>query len=97
MNLKRYIKVTPYGEKRSIILLATNRDFYLSQKAQVEQPTEEEVLAAFPELGAKRQTEPTTSEKDERIAALEQEVAALREENKRLTSTKTVRKTTKDE
>lgn len=43
-----YIKVTLAGEDRSHILMATLRDFYLSQGAKVETPTEEEVLAVFP-------------------------------------------------
>lgn len=50
MNLKRFIKVTPKDSEKFIVILAANRDFYLSQGAKVEQPTEAEVLAFFPQL-----------------------------------------------
>ncbi len=47
MNLKRFIKVTPRDSEKYIVILATNREFYLAQGAKVEQPTEEEVLEFF--------------------------------------------------
>ena len=50
MNLKRFIKVTPRDSEKFIVILAANRDFYLSQGAKVEQPTEEEVLEFFPQM-----------------------------------------------
>lgn len=31
MNLKRFIKVTPRDSEKFIVLLATNREFYLAQ------------------------------------------------------------------
>ncbi len=98
MNLKRYIKVTPCGEQQAIILLATNRDFYLSQNAQVEQPTEEEVLAAFPELQEKhdrKQAQAQAAEREQYIATLEQEIAALKAENTKLKAPKTTQKKSK--
>lgn len=44
----KYIKVTLAGETKSHIIMASLSDFYLSQGAKVEIPTEEEVQAAFP-------------------------------------------------
>ncbi len=55
MNLKRFIKVTPRDSEKYIVILAANRDFYEAQGAKVEQPTEDEVLAFFPQL--KKSTE----------------------------------------
>lgn len=55
MNLKRFIKVTPRDGEKFVVLLATNREFYLAQGAKVEQPTEDEVLVFFPQL--KKSTE----------------------------------------
>lgn len=105
MNTKRYIKVTPKGDSRAHILLATNRDFYLSQKATVEEPTEEEVLAAFPELqndSVREDTLVTTENHTERISAedyekriaeLEQENDSLKKEIERLTETSSEKST----
>lgn len=88
MNLKRYIKVTPKDEPKAVILLATNRDFYLSQGAKVETPTEDEVLEAFPELRPQHNAEQAqaaaqakATEQDARIADLEQQLATLQAEN----------------
>ena len=88
MNLKRYIKVTPKDEPKAVILLATNRDFYLSQGAKVETPTEEEVLEAFPELRphynaeqAQAAAQAKATEQDVRIANLEQQLATIQAEN----------------
>ena len=88
MNLKRYIKVTPKDDPKAVILLATNRDFYLSQGAKVEPPTKEEVLEAFPELRphynaeqAQAAAQAKATEQDARIADLEQQLATLQAEN----------------
>lgn len=57
MNTKKYIKVTTKGGA-NYILLAGNEDFYRSQGATISQPTEAEILAAFPEEASiKRATE----------------------------------------
>lgn len=66
----QYIKVTLAGETKSHIIMATLRDFYLSQGAKVEIPTEEEVLAAFPRDGEKQQV--STKELEEARAAYEE-------------------------
>lgn len=70
MNTKRYIKVTPKGETKAVILLATNRDFYLSQGAKVEDPTEEEIIAAFPEMRRREQAAEASQKEIEEKAAL---------------------------
>lgn len=59
MNLNQFIKVTPKGGGRAVVAMAANRSFYLSQGAKVEQPTEAEVFAQFPEyaMRAKRDAE----------------------------------------
>ena len=66
----KYIKVTLAGETKSHILMATLRDFYLSQGAKIEIPTEEEVLAVFPQEGEKPQA--STKELEEARAAYEE-------------------------
>lgn len=66
----KYIKVTLAGETKSHILMATLRDFYLSQGAKIEIPTEEEVLAVFPQEGEKLQA--STKELEEARAAYEE-------------------------
>lgn len=53
--MAQYIKVTPAGETKSHILMASLRDFYLSQGAKIEIPTEEEVLTVFPREEEKQQ------------------------------------------
>jgi hypothetical protein len=47
---KNYIKVTPKGEKRSHVVLAANTAFYKRHGAKIEEPTEDEIMKAFPEL-----------------------------------------------
>lgn len=66
----KYIKVTLAGETKSHILMATLRDFYLSQGAKIEIPTEEEVLAVFPQEEDKPQA--STKELEEARAACEE-------------------------
>ena len=68
--VNKYIKVTLAGETKSHILMATLRDFYLSQGAKVEIPTEEEVLAVFPRDEEKPQA--STKELEEARAAYEE-------------------------
>lgn len=53
MNLKQFLKVTPKGGGRAVVVPATYRDFYLSQGAKIETPTEAEVFAQFPEYAAR--------------------------------------------
>lgn len=79
MNTKAYIKVTPKGGKRSYVMPTGNASFYKAQGATVEEPTEEEVLNAFPELKKKQsKTAAEVSDKDAKIAELEAENAELR-------------------
>lgn len=66
----QYIKVTLAGETKSHILMATLRDFYLSQGAKIEIPTEEEVLAVYPQEEEKPQA--STKELEEVRAAYEE-------------------------
>jgi septal ring factor EnvC (AmiA/AmiB activator) len=66
----KYIKVTFAGETKSHILMATLRDFYLSQGAKIEIPTDEEVLAVFPQEEEKPQA--STKELEEARAAYEE-------------------------
>ena len=67
----KYIKVTLAGETKSHILMASLQDFYLSQGAKVEIPTEEEVQAVFPP------TEEKTQASQEELNALRKEYDAL--------------------
>lgn len=66
----KYIKVTLAGETKSHILMASLRDFYLSQGAKIEIPTEEEVLAVFPTEEAKPKA--SSKEIDELRAAYDE-------------------------
>jgi septal ring factor EnvC (AmiA/AmiB activator) len=66
----KYIKVTLAGETKSHILMATLRDFYLSQGAKIEIPTDEEVLAVYPQEEEKPQA--STKELEEARAAYEE-------------------------
>lgn len=68
--MTQYIKVTLAGETKSHILMASLRDFYLSQGAKIEIPTEEEVLAVFPREEEKQQV--STKELEEARAAYEE-------------------------
>lgn len=68
--VNKYIKVTLAGETKSHILMATLRDFYLSQGAKIEIPTEDEVLAVFPQEEEKPQA--STKELEEARAACEE-------------------------
>ena len=68
--VNKYIKVTLAGETKSHILMATLRDFYLSQGAKIEIPTEEEVLAVYPQEEDKPQA--STKELEEARAACEE-------------------------
>lgn len=68
--MAQYIKVTPAGETKSYILMAPLRDFYLSQGAKIEIPTEEEVLAVFPREEEKQQV--SNKELEEARAAYEE-------------------------
>jgi septal ring factor EnvC (AmiA/AmiB activator) len=68
--VNKYIKVTLAGETKSHILMATLRDFYLSQGAKIEIPTEEEVLAVYPQEESKPQA--SAKELEEARAAYEE-------------------------
>lgn len=48
--MSKYIKVTPKGETKPRIVLATLKNFFISQGAKVENPTDEEVYALEPAL-----------------------------------------------
>lgn len=84
MNTKRYIKVFPKGRIDSVILLASNKDFYLAQGARIEEPTEEEILNAFPELKAKAEESKTIAELEKKIESLTIENTKLKSELKAL-------------
>ena len=68
--MAQYIKVTLAGETKSHILMASLRDFYLSQGAKIEIPTEEEILAVFPREEEKQQV--SNKELEEARAAYEE-------------------------
>lgn len=57
----KYIKVTLAGETKSHIISATLRDFYLSQGAKIEIPTEDEILAVW---GPAEEAKPKASSKE---------------------------------
>lgn len=54
MSNKKYIKVTPKGETEGRVVLASLKQFFISQRAKIEEPTQEEIEAAFPEERAAR-------------------------------------------
>lgn len=63
----KYIKVTPKGEEPRVIL-ASLRNFYVSQGAKIETPTEAEIIAAYPDEKNVVNTLPARSA-DERLRA----------------------------
>lgn len=88
MNTKAFIKVTPKGGGKSVVMPEGNRSFYLSQGAEITTPTPEEVLQAFPELAKaekKRESEKNakviTRERVDTITELRNERDALKHEN----------------
>lgn len=83
----KYIKVTLAGETKSHILMATLRDFYLSQGAKIEIPTEEEVLAVFPQEEEKPQA--STKELEEARAAYEEVKNLYNKETNKVAKLKT--------
>lgn len=66
MNVNNYIKVEKDG--RTHIILVGNKSFYQSQGYNITTPTEEEILAAFPELAVKNPnaTKRNTPDPDEK-------------------------------
>lgn len=84
MNKKRFIKVTPQGEDKFIVLTAQNANFYLNQGAKVEQPTEEEILQFFPEMAEthtqsrEQQLETELKKANEIIESLKAEIEKLK-------------------
>lgn len=72
MSQSKYIKVTPKGEKEGRVVLASLKSFFVSQGAKIEQPTQEEIEAAFPEerkVGARSaQPQPSQPEVNATIA-----------------------------
>ena len=53
MQTSNFVKVTPKGGGRSVVVPVQNRDFYLSQGAKIEPATESEIMAQFPEYAAR--------------------------------------------
>ena len=90
MSKSKYIKVTPKGEKKGRVVLASLKPFFLSQGAKIEEPTPEEIALEFPETAEaeKQQTakqaeaqiaelNETIKSKDENIAELESKITGL--------------------
>lgn len=85
MAYGKYIKVKlPTGEEA--VVMTALLPFYASQKANISEPSEEEVLAAFPEERMLKKAEGVKSFLKERIAELEQERQALLKEKAELES-----------
>ena len=75
-----YIKVTPKGDTKSHIVLATLTDFYISQGAKIEEPTQEEVYAAVPQERPARAAAPQEPRTDHVaiIAQQKEDIKGLR-------------------
>lgn len=86
MNTKQFIKVTPKGGNKSYVMPAQNLAFYKSQGAQIETPSEAEVLESFPELAPKSKTKGKAKDQSARIAELEKAVAERDETISQLTA-----------
>lgn len=80
MNIKKYIKVTPKGSEESFVVTAVNEDFYKGQEAKIEEPTEEEVLANFPEERPTKTVEVPTVQETEEYLALATELEVTKTE-----------------
>lgn len=89
MNTKQFIKVTPKDGKKPFVIPAQNKSFYISQGAEITEPTKDEVLEAFPELVEKKdgkkqdqsariaELEKAVAERDETIAQLQTQIEQL--------------------
>lgn len=51
---KKYIKVTVRGSKTPVVVLGSLEDYYRSQGAKIDVPTDDEVNSAFPEEGKRK-------------------------------------------
>lgn len=86
MANSKYIKVTPKGETKPRIVLASLKQFFISQRAKVEPVTDEEVYQLEPALRPARPAAPapapaqTAAEADKALKA----VAELKKENLQL-------------
>lgn len=78
--MANYIKVTLKGEEKGRIVLATLKDFYISQGAKVEKPTPEEVYAAVPQERPVGTPRPQAGNPAE-VKALRAEVSAAEKAN----------------
>ena len=87
MNTKQFIKVTKDG--KSFVIPVQNKSFYLSQGAEVTEPTKEEVLEAFPEFGGVQKQSCTAriAELEKAIAERDQTIAQLQAQIEQLTHT----------
>ena len=72
MANQKYIKVTPKGETKARIVLASNKNFYLSIGAKVETPTDEEIWEAEP---TERPVTAPKPKNDKELANLRKELA----------------------
>lgn len=89
MANSKYIKVTPKGETKPVIVLATLKPFYISQGAKIEIPTDEEVYQLEPALRPARLVASAPAPAQTAQAAAEaykalQAVAELKKENLQL-------------
>ena len=89
-----YIKVVLNG-KKPFVALASNKSFFMSRGAKIEEPTEKEIIAAFPNhikrnsAGEKQAHETAKSELASAKEALEKANEALKETSAALEGAKT--------
>jgi hypothetical protein len=86
MANSKYIKVTPKGETKPRIVLASLKQFFISQRAKVEPVTDEEVYQLEPALRPARPAAPAPGPAQTAQAAAEaakalQAIAELKKEN----------------
>ncbi|MCM1034939.1 MAG: hypothetical protein NC229_08495 [Bacteroides sp.] len=82
--IKRYIKVKPKDSSNTYILPAPLRDFYASQGAQIDTPTESEIYDSFPNERIRKQKEDKEQAQKTLISHLQDENTKLKDEIKKL-------------
>ncbi len=84
--MSKFIKVTPRGEGTPRIVLASLKNFYISQGAKIETPTDEEVYAVEPNERPAAEQIAHSAEQAIEIARLKNEVEEATHANVDLTN-----------
>ena len=95
METSNFIKVTPRGEKNSVVVLSTTESFHLSQGAKVEKATEKEIIEFFPEFRKEKSVK--DSELKAQVKELEAQITDLKTQIEKVSDELKVAKTENSE